>query len=252
MSAAEREFEGKVALITGASRGIGRAVALRLARGGAKLALGYAANDAAANEAKALCEQAGAPRAELFKFDVADAAACAQAADDVLAAFGGLDVLVNNAGISIDGLILRYKPADLEKTLQTNLASAFHLSKAAARAMLRKGGAIVNVTSVVGEMGNAGQSAYAMAKAGLIGLTKSLARELGSRAIRVNAVSPGFVETDMTLELPEAAKSAMVANTALARVGTADEIAEAVAFLASGRASYITGEVLRVNGGLYM
>jgi len=170
----------------------------------------------------------------------------------VLAAFGGLDVLVNNAGISIDGLILRYKPADLEKTLQTNLASAFHLSKAAARAMLRKGGAIVNVTSVVGEMGNAGQSAYAMAKAGLIGLTKSLARELGSRAIRVNAVSPGFVETDMTLELPEAAKSAMVANTALARVGTADEIAEAVAFLASGRASYITGEVLRVNGGLYM
>ncbi len=247
-----REFEGKVALVTGASRGIGRATAIKLAQERCKLALAYASNDAAALEVKALCEVAGSPLVQLFKFDVADAAACAKATDDVLAAFGGLDILINNAGISIDGLILRYKPADLEKTLQTNLSSAFHLSKAAARAMLRKGGAIVNVTSVVGEMGNAGQSAYAMAKAGLIGLTKSLARELGSRSIRVNAVSPGFVETDMTKELPEAAKTAMVSAAALGRVGTAEEVAEAIAFLASARAAFITGEVMRVNGGLYM
>ena len=248
----EREFEGKAALITGASRGIGRAAALRLAQGGCKLGLAYASNDAAAAEVKTLCEAAGSPLVALFKFDVADAAACQKGIDDALAALSSLDILVTNAGISVDGLILRYKPADLERTLQTNLASAFHLSKAAARTMLRRGGSIVNVTSVVGEMGNAGQSAYAMAKAGLIGLTKSLARELGSRNVRVNAVSPGFVETDMTAALPEAARSAMVSGTALGRVGKADEIAEAIAFLASARASYITGEVLRVNGGLYM
>ena len=248
----EREFEGKTALITGASRGIGRAAAIRLAKGGCKIALAYASNDAAANEAKALCEQAGSPLVALCKFDVADAAACAKGIEDAIAALGALNILVNNAGVAVDGLILRYKPADLEKTLQTNLASAFHLSKAAAKAMLRTGGAIVNITSVVGEMGNAGQTAYSMAKAGLIGLTKSLARELGSRNIRVNAVSPGFVETDMTKELPEAAKAAMVQSTPLGRIGTADEIAEAIAFLAGPRATFITGEVLRVNGGLYM
>jgi 3-oxoacyl-[acyl-carrier protein] reductase len=248
----EREFEGKAALITGASRGIGRAAAIRLAKGGCKIALAYASNDAAANEAKALCEQAGSPLVSLCKFDVADAAACAKGIEDAIAALGGLNILVNNAGVAVDGLILRYKPADLEKTLQTNLASAFHLSKAAAKAMLRTGGAIVNITSVVGEMGNAGQTAYSMAKAGLIGLTKSLARELGSRNIRVNAVSPGFVETDMTKELPGAAKAAMVQSTPLGRIGTADEIAEAIAFLAGPRATFITGEVLRVNGGLYM
>lgn len=248
-----REFENKSALVTGASRGIGRAAAVRLAEGGCKLALAYAGNDAAAAEAKALCEQAGSPQVELLKFDVADAAACAKAVDEAIAKLGGLDVLVNNAGIAIDGLILRYKPEDLERTLAVNLESAFHLSKAAGRAMLKaRKGSIVNLTSVVGEQGNAGQTAYAMAKAGLIGLTKSLARELGSRSVRVNAVSPGYIETDMTKDLPEAARQAMVGGAALGRAGTAREVAEAIAFLAGDRSTYITGEVLRVNGGLYM
>src|SRR5713101_5013480 len=205
-----REFDGKVALVTGASRGIGRATAVRLAEGGCTVALGYAGNEAAASEAKAACEKAGAARVRLIKFDVADPEACAKAVDEVVEKLGGLHVLVNNAGISIDGLILRYKAEDLTKILQVNLASAFHLSKAAARPMLKaKGGAIVNLTSVVGEQGNAGQTAYSMSKAGLIGLTKSLAREVGSRNIRVNAVSPGWIETDMTKDLPEAAKKAM-------------------------------------------
>jgi 3-oxoacyl-[acyl-carrier protein] reductase len=248
-----KEFEGKVALVTGGSRGIGRAAVVRLAEGGCKIAIGYAGNDAAAAEAKAAAEVAGAPALLLLKFDVADPAACASAIDEVVAKLGALNVLVNNAGISIDGLILRYKADDLQRVLQVNLASAFHLSKAAARPMLKsKGGAIVNLTSVVGEQGNAGQTAYAMAKAGLIGLTKSLARELGSRNVRVNAVSPGLIETDMTRDLPEAAKKAMSDGTALGRAGTAREVAEAIAFLASDRAAYITGEVLRVNGGLYM
>jgi 3-oxoacyl-[acyl-carrier protein] reductase len=248
-----KDFENKVALVTGGSRGIGRAAAVRLAEGGAKVAISYAGNDAAAAEAKAECEKAGAPQVELFKFDVGDAAACAKAIEDVVAKLGALHVLVNNAGISIDGLILRYKPEDLRKTLQVDLESAFHLSKAACRPMMKqRAGSIVNLTSVVGEQGNAGQTAYSMAKAGLIGLTKSLARELGSRNIRVNAISPGWIETDMTQTLPDAAKKAMAEGAALGRAGSAREVAEAIAFLASDRSSFVTGEVLRVNGGLYM
>ena len=182
-----KDFEAKVALVTGASRGIGRAAALRFAEGGAKVAIAYAGNDAAAAEAKAECEKAGAAAVHLVKFDVADPAACAKAVDEVAGALGGLHILVNNAGISIDGLILRYKADDLRRTLDVDLASAFHLSKAAVRPMMKqRWGSIVNLTSVVGEQGNAGQTAYSMAKAGLIGLTKSLARELGSRNIRVN------------------------------------------------------------------
>jgi 3-oxoacyl-[acyl-carrier protein] reductase len=248
-----KDFENKVALVTGASRGIGRASAVRLSEGGAKVAISYAGNDAAAAEAKAECEKAGSPQVELYKFDVGDAAACAKTIEDVVAKLGALHVLVNNAGISIDGLILRYKGEDLRKTLQVDLESAFHLSKAACRPMMKqRSGSIVNLTSVVGEQGNAGQTAYSMAKAGLIGLTKSLAREVGSRNIRVNAVSPGWIETDMTQSLPDEAKKAMASGAALGRSGTPREIAEAIAFLASDRASFITGEVLRVNGGLYM
>ncbi len=248
-----KDFENKVALVTGASRGIGRAAAARLAEGGAKVSIAYAGNDAAANEAKAECERAGAPAVLLLKFDVANPEAGAKAIDDTVEKLGGLHVLVNNAGISIDGLILRYKADDLKRVLDVDLASAFHLCKAAVRPMMKqRWGSIVNLTSVVGEQGNAGQTAYSMAKAGLIGLTKSLARELGSRNIRVNAVSPGWIETDMTKDLPEAAKKAMAEGAALARAGTVREVAEAIAFLASERAAFITGEVLRVNGGLYM
>src|SRR5438105_3805592 len=248
-----KDFEGKTVLITGGSRGIGRAAVVRLAEGGAKVAIGYAGNDAAAAEASQAATTAGAAGVHLIKFDVADPAACASAVEEVVHKFGALHVLVNNAGISIDGLILRYKPEDLRRTLDVDLASAFHLSKAACRPMMKqRWGAIVNLTSVVGEQGNAGQTAYSMAKAGLLGLTKSLARELGSRNIRVNAVSPGWIETDMTKELPEAAKKAMAEGAALGRAGSAREVAEAIAFLASDRAAFITGEVLRVNGGLYM
>jgi 3-oxoacyl-[acyl-carrier protein] reductase len=248
-----KDFENKVALVTGGSRGIGRAAAVRLAEGGAKVAIAYAGNDAAAQEARGAAQSAGAAAVHTLKFDVADPAACAAAVEEVVEKLGGLHVLVNNAGISIDGLILRYKPDDLRRVLDVDLASAFHLSKAACRPMMKqRWGSIVNMTSVVGEQGNAGQTAYSMAKAGLIGLTKSLAREMGSRNIRVNAVSPGWIETDMTKDLPEPAKKAMAEGASLGRAGTAREVAEAIAFLASDRAAFITGEVLRVNGGLYM
>jgi 3-oxoacyl-[acyl-carrier protein] reductase len=248
-----KDFENKVALVTGASRGIGRAVAVRFAEGGAKVAIAYAGNDTAANEAKAECERAGAAAIHMLKFDVADPEACARAVEETVEKLGALHVLVNNAGISIDGLIMRYKADDLKRMLDVDLASVFHLCKAAVRPMMKqRQGSIVNLTSVVGEQGNAGQTVYSMAKAGLIGFTKSLARELGSRNIRVNAVSPGLIETDMTKELPEAAKKAMAEGASLGRAGTAREVAEAIAFLGSDRASFITGEVLRVNGGLYM
>ncbi len=247
------EFEGKVALVTGGSRGIGRAAALRLAEGGCSVAISYVGNDAAAQETLAALTAAGAPKVKALKFDVADPAACQSAVDEVLKEMGGLHILVNNAGISIDGLIFRYKAEDLQRVLAVDLQSAFYLCKAVARPFLKaKGGCIVNLTSVVGEQGNAGQTAYSMAKAGLIGLTKSLARELGSRNVRVNAVSPGLIETDMTKDLPEEAKKMMSDAAPLGRAGTAREVAEAIAFLASDRASYITGEVLRVNGGMYM
>ena len=247
------DFKDKVALVTGGSRGIGRATVVRLAEGGAKVAIAFAGNDAAAEETKAAALAAGAPAVHLLKFDVADPVACQAAVDECVQALGAVHVLVNNAGISIDGLILRYKAEDLRRVLDVDLASAFHLCKAVTRPMMKqKGGAIVNLTSVVGEQGNAGQTAYSMAKAGLIGLTKSLAREIGSRNIRVNAVSPGWIETDMTKDLPDAAKKAMAEGAALGRAGSPREIADAICFLASDRASFITGEVLRVNGGLYM
>jgi 3-oxoacyl-[acyl-carrier protein] reductase len=247
------DFKGKTALVTGASRGIGRAIAVALARGGASVALNYAGNDAAAQEALALVQAAGAPRAKLCKFDVADPAACQRAVDEIVAELGGLHVLVNNAGIAIDQLLMRLKDEDWRRQLDVNLTGAFNLTRAVTRPMMKaRGGAIVNLSSVVGEMGNAGQAAYAATKAGLIGLTKSVARELASRQIRCNAVTPGFIDTDMTAALPEAARTKMMESIPLARLGTAEDVASAVCFLASEQASYVTGEVLKVNGGMYM
>jgi 3-oxoacyl-[acyl-carrier protein] reductase len=247
------DFRGKTALVTGASRGIGRAIAVALARGGASVALNYAGNAAAAEEALKLVVAAGAPKAKLYKFDVADSAACNAAVEAVLADLGALDILVNNAGIAVDQLVVRLKDEDWNRQLQVNLTGTFNLIRAAARPMMKaRRGAIVNVTSVVGEMGNAGQAAYAAAKAGQIGLTKSVARELASRNIRVNAVAPGFIDTDMTAALPEAARQKLLEAIPLARLGAGDDVANAVAFLASEEAAYVTGEVLRVNGGMYM
>ncbi len=247
------DFKGKVALVTGGSRGIGRAIVETLGRGGAAVAVNYAGNEAAAQEAAEKARAAGAPAVRLLKFDVADPAACAAAVDEVVKEMGGLHVLVNNAGIAIDQLLMRLKDEDWNRQLQVNLTGAFNLIRAASRPMMKaRGGAIVNLTSVVGEMGNAGQAAYAATKAGLIGLTKSVARELASRAIRVNAVAPGFIDTDMTSAIPEAARAKMLEAIALGRLGTAQEVADCVAWLASEQASYVTGEVIRVNGGMYM
>ncbi len=247
------DFQGKTVLVTGASRGIGRAIAVAFARGKASVALNYAGNEAAAQEALALCQQAGAPRAKLLRFDVADPAACNAAVEEVVAELGGLHVLVNNAGIALDNLVMRLKDEDWNRQLQVNLTGAFNMIRAATRPMMKaKGGSIINLTSVVGEMGNAGQAAYSATKAGLEGLTKSVARELSSRNVRVNAVAPGYIDTDMTAGLPQAAKDKMKEMIPLARLGTAEDVANAVAFLASDQASYVTGETLRVNGGMYM
>jgi len=243
------DFTGKVVLVTGGSRGIGRACAVAFGKAGATVVLSYAGNEAAAAEAVSLA----GPKARSVKFDVADTAACAAAVDEVVKSAGRLDVLVNNAGVAIDGLAVRIKDEDWDRTLDTNLKGAFALCRAAARPMMKqRSGAIVNLTSVVGEMGNVGQAAYAASKAGLIGLTKSLARELASRNIRVNAVSPGFIDTDMTAGLNAELKAKMTEAIPLGRLGSADEVARAVLFLAGDAASYVTGEVLKVNGGMYM
>ncbi len=247
------DFANKVALVTGGSRGIGRAIALELGRRGATVIISYAGNEAAATETLKLLTEAGVARSKAIRFDVADTAACAQAIDSVVTEFGRIDVLINNAGVAIDGLIMRFKDDDWDRTLDTNLRGAFALIRAASRPMMKqRGGAIVNVSSIVGETGNGGQAAYAASKAGLIGLTKAVAKELASRSIRVNAVTPGFIATDMTAEIPDGMKAKLLESIPLGRLGLAEEIAKSVAFLASDAASYITGETLKVNGGMYM
>jgi 3-oxoacyl-[acyl-carrier protein] reductase len=241
----------RVALVTGASRGIGRAIAVALAGDGLFVIVNYTANEAAAADTLEAIKQKGGEGA-LARFDVADAAAVDAAVKQIAAERGRLDVLVNNAGIAIDGLLLRTKKEDWQHTLDVNLSGAFHCCKAAARWLLKaEAGRIVNISLVVGEQGNAGQVSYAAAKAGLIGLTRTLARELASREVTVNCVAPGFIETDMTAKHVQGdAREALLKQIPLGRIGKAEDVAEAVKFLVSPSASYITGQVVRVNGGL--
>lgn len=247
-----RELAGKTALVTGGSRGIGRACAVELGRRGAKVLVNYVANEEAAQAAAAAVREAGG-EAALARFDVADAAAVAAGVKEAAAAHGGVHVLVNSAGIAIDGLMMRVKDEELERTLRVNLMGTYSVSREVQKLMLRqKGGRIVNVTSVIGERGNAGQSAYAASKAGVIGLTKSMAQELASRNVLVNAVSPGYIDTDMTAGFSAEMRAKLIEHIPLGRTGTADEVARVVAFLCGEGATYITGQVIRVNGGLYV
>ncbi|MFN7977031.1 MAG: 3-oxoacyl-ACP reductase FabG [Vicinamibacterales bacterium] len=242
-------FEGKVALVTGASRGIGRAIAQRLAAQGA-LVVAAARGDNAADTVAASVAAGG--RAEALALDVTDADAAVAAVQDVVARHGRLDILVSNAGITRDQLMLRMKRADWDDVIATNLTAAFVLCQAALKPMLKqRGGRIVAISSVVGQMGNAGQANYAASKAGLIGFCKSLAREVGSRSVTVNVVAPGFIETDMTKAVATETQQQWASQIPLGRLGSPDDIANAVCFLASDEASYITGQVLAVNGGMY-
>ena len=242
---------GKVALVTGASQGIGRAVALELAREGAQVALGARNADKLAAVAGEITALGG--EAHTFPMDVSSEASIKEAAKAVLAALGPVEVLVNNAGITRDGLLMRMKRQDWDDVLSTNLTGAFVLTQALLPPMTKaRWGRIVNITSVVGEMGQAGQVNYAASKAGLIGFTRALAREVASRSITVNAVAPGFIETAMTHVLTDEQKKSFLANVPLGRVGTEQDVALAVAFLCSPGAAYITGHTLDVNGGLHM
>ncbi len=239
------------ALVTGGSRGIGRAIAVTLAAAGLQVYLTYVSKPDEAEQTVSAIEQAGGT-ARAFQVDVADAASVAAFFQDEIKDKVSLEVLVNNAGITRDGLVLRMKDEDFDRVLGVNLRGAFVCLREAAKIMTRqRRGRIVNIASVVGQMGNAGQINYAAAKAGLIGVTKSAAKELAGRSITVNAVAPGFIETDMTAALSDEARQAYARAIPLGRLGTAQDVADAVAFLASDKAAYITGQVLAVNGGLY-
>lgn len=241
----------RVALVTGASRGIGRAIAQALSRDGLYVVINYQSNEAAARET--LQSIGGEANGQILAFDVANEAAVETAIKQIGEQHKRLDVLVNNAAVSVDGLLLRVKTEDWRRVLDTNLSSAFYLCRAASRLLLKakESGRIINLTSVVGETGNAGQVSYVSAKAGLIGMTRTLARELAGRGVTVNAVSPGFIATDMTQPLIAGeAGQKLLQQIPLGRIGSAEDVAAAVAFLASMQAGYITGQVLRVNGGM--
>ena len=246
------DLGGKAAIVTGGSRGIGRAIGLRLAAQGADVAFSYRGNEAAAKETAAAIEALGR-RALPVQGDATDPAAAEALVKATLEAFGKVDILVNNAGITRDDLIMRMSMDAWRDVLETNLFGAFYAIKAVTRPMLKaRSGRIVNITSVSGQAGQTGQANYSSAKAGLIGLTKATARELASRGITCNAVAPGFVLTELTKDLSEALQAEITARTPLGRFGTTEEIADAVAFLASDEAAFITGQILAVDGGLVM
>lgn len=245
-------LQGEVALVTGASRGIGRACAIALAKAGAEVIVNFVQNEA---KALSVCEEitAAGGKARISRFDVADVDTTQSTVEALIKEVGKISILVNNAGISRDGLLLRYSAEEWDQTLNTNLRGAFTTSQTVARSMLKqRRGSIIHISSVIALMGNAGQVAYAAAKAGLLGLTKSMAKELAGRNIRVNAIAPGYVDTDMTSEMSAEMKEALLKSIPLGRVGTSEEIADAVVYLASPASSYVTGQVLVVDGGLVM
>lgn len=245
-------LDGKIALITGASRGIGRAIALELAKAGATIAINYAGNMKAAEEVERMIVEQGG-KAMIIQADISKTEAIDHMVDAVMDAYGRIDILVNNAGITRDNLLMRMKENDWDDVLNTNLKSVYYCTKVVSKSMVKqRSGRIINMTSVVGLTGNAGQSNYAAAKAGVIGFSKSMAKELASRGITVNLVAPGFIDTDMTAGLPEKVKEELLKSIPLAKLGNPEDVAKAVLFLASDAASYITGQTLNVDGGMVM
>ena len=254
MAINDKALAGKVALVTGGSRGIGRGICAALGRRGAKVIINYASREEAARECAAEVEGVGG-QAVISKFDVGNSPQVTETIKQLGKEVGNIDILVNNAGVAINGMLMRFSDEQWKSVMDINLGGAFHCLRAASLMILKAkaAGRIINITSVVGESGNAGQLAYSASKAGLIGLTLSTARELASRGVTCNAVSPGFIETDMTAEhLPEAARAKLMEAIPLGRIGRSEDVADAVAFLAGPEASYITGQVLRVNGGMLM
>jgi 3-oxoacyl-[acyl-carrier protein] reductase len=253
MTIRDEALKGCTALVTGGSRGIGRAVSEALAARGAKVVINYRSREDAALETAELVTKAGG-EAVLAGFDVADADVVADKVKEI-GTDHGLHIVVNNAGIAINGLLMRFKPEDWQRTLDVNVSSMFHVTKAASRYLLKakEQGRVINISSVVGEVGNGGQAAYAASKAAILGFTKAIAKELSGRGITVNAVTPGYIETDMTAaELPENKRAELLATIPLGRIGNAADVAGTVAFLAGPEAAYVTGQVLRVNGGMLM